>query len=575
LPCRRLPQTAIVLLVASFLLTASAWAQPIRNPPAAKSPTAQKPEGVAARVSAVISSGRLEALRWPTFTDYRAHLINFYRPSGYQLAWVHDGQPTPQALELIQILEDADKEGLRAEDYDASHWPDSLKSLRGSHTDAEEARFDVALTVCIMRYLSDLHVGRINPQHVGFEFDVSRKILDLPSFVRQQLVQGTNLQADVAGVEPSFPAYQRLRDALQHYTALAKLDDGEKLPNVIYMDSGEQYAGIARLTKLLRLLGDLPESANIPPDSKIYQGPLVDAVKHFQARHGLLPNGIVDKKTIAEMNVPLSERVQQMRLGLERYRWSPYDFTQAAILVNIPEFRLYAFNQGGQAGLSMRVNVGDDYDFQTPVFEQNLLYLVFRPYWYPPPGILRREIIPELEQDSSLEENDVELVSATGKVMSSGNVTPAILQQIRAGTLTLRQPPGPDNALGLVKFIFPNQHHVYIHDTPVSVHMFSDKERMFSHGCIHAQEPDKLAAWLLRDSPGWDLERVDHAMHKGPDNVKVNLPSPIPVLIVYDTVVVADNGDVQFFPDIYGHDATLEEELARGYPYARSAGARN
>jgi murein L,D-transpeptidase YcbB/YkuD len=176
-----------------------------------------------------------------------------------------------------------------------------------------------------------------------------------------------------------------------------------------------------------------------------------------------------------------------------------------------------------------------------------------------------------LEQDSSLEENDVELVSAAGKVVSRGNVTPALLQQIRAGTLTVRQPPGPDNALGLVKFIFPNQHHVYIHDTPISVHMFSDKVRTYSHGCIHAQDPDKLAAWLLRDSPGWDLERVDYAMHKGPDNVKVNLPSPVPVFIVYDTAVVADNGEVQFFPDIYGHDPALEEELAKGYPYARGA----
>jgi L,D-transpeptidase YcbB len=208
--------------------------------------------------------------------------------------------------------------------------------------------------------------------------------------------------------------------------------------------------------------------------------------------------------------------------------------------------------------------VGDEYDFQTPVFEKNMLYLVFRPYWYPPRSILREEILPELEQDTSLEENDLELVTATGAVMSRANVTPAMFQQIRAGTLTVRQPPGPDNALGLVKFIFPNQNNVYIHDTPISVHMFSDKERTYSHGCIHAQEPNKLAAWLLRDLPGWNLEKVDYAMHKGPDNVKVNLPSPVPVLIVYDTVAVSEDGQVQFFPDLYGHDSVLEEELANG-----------
>jgi L,D-transpeptidase YcbB len=567
---RRQPETAILFVV--VFLSVSGWAQPKSSPASstAKPLSAPRPESASARLGAIVASGRLDDLRWPNFANYRPQLTNFYRPSAYELAWVRNGQPTTQATELIQILEDAESEGLRAEDYEAAGWAARVKLLQEPHTSGDEARFDAALSVSIMRYLSDLHVGRINPQHLGFEFDVTRKKLDLPTFVRQRLVDGSNLRAEVSGAAPQSPAYQRLRDALPRYEEMAKQDDGEKLPNPIYMDKGEQYAGIARMARLLRLLGDLPQSADIPPDSKIYQGPLVDAVKHFQARHGLPPNGIVDAKTIAEMNVPLRERVQQMRLGLERYRWSPYDFTQSAILVNIPEFRLYAFDQGGKVALSMRVNVGDDYDFQTPVFEKNMLYLVFRPYWYPPPGILRAEIIPELEQDTSLEENDIELVSASGKVMSTGNVTPSILQQIRSGALTVRQPPGPDNALGLVKFIFPNQHHVYIHDTPISVHMFSDKERTYSHGCIHAQEPDKLAAWLLRDSPGWDLEQVDHAMHKGPDNVKVSLPSPVPVFLVYDTVAVADNGDVQFFPDIYGHDAVLEEELAKGYPYTRN-----
>ncbi|MGC2402404.1 MAG: L,D-transpeptidase family protein [Acidobacteriaceae bacterium] len=571
---RRQPKTALLLLIPCLLLDVQARALLNQNTTSSKPASAQKPESASTRLAAIVASGRLNDLRWPNFSDYRSHLIDFYRPSQYRLAWVRDGQPTPQAGELIQILQDVDREGLQADDYDASRWPDRLKLLRGPHNDADEARFDAALTVSIMRYLSDLHVGKINPQHLGFAFEVSRKKLDLPSFVQQRLVDGTNLQSEVAEAEPRFPGYQRLRDALPHYEELARLDNGEKLPNPIYMDKGEQYAGIARMTRLLRLLGDLPQDAGIPADSKIYQGPLVDAVKHFQARHGLFPNGIVDAKTIAEMNVPLSDRVKQMRLGLERYRWLPFDFTQSAILVNVPEFRLYAFGQQGKAELNMRVNVGDEYDFQTPMFEKNMLYLVFRPYWYPPRSILRGEIIPELEQDTSLEENDLELVTAAGKVMTRGNVTPVIFQQIRAGTITVRQPPGPDNALGLVKFIFPNELNVYIHDTPISVHMFSDKERTYSHGCIHAQEPDKLAAWLLRDLAGWDLERVTFAMHKGPNNVRVNLPSPVPVFIVYDTATVAENGDVQFFPDIYGHDAALEEELAKGYPYAARAGAR-
>jgi murein L,D-transpeptidase YcbB/YkuD len=230
---------------------------------------------------------------------------------------------------------------------------------------------------------------------------------------------------------------------------------------------------------------------------------------------------------------------------------------------------LYGFKEGNQLGLTMNVNVGDQYDFQTPIFEKDMVYLVFRPYWNPPPNILRNEIIPDLKEDPSLEESDLELVSASGQVIKSGDVTPAMLQQVRSGKFTVRQPPGPENAMGLVKFMFPNEHHVYIHDTPESAEMFSGKKRAISHGCIHAQEPAELAAWVLRNTPGWDLERVEHAMHEGRDNVRVNLASPIPVLIVYQTAVVEENGDIHFFHDIYGHDATLEEELAKGYPYPK------
>jgi murein L,D-transpeptidase YcbB/YkuD len=269
------------------------------------------------------------------------------------------------------------------------------------------------------------------------------------------------------------------------------------------------------------------------------------------------------------MNIPLSDRVEQMRLGLERYRWLPYHFKQPPILINVPEFRLYAFEEGNRIGLTMTVNVGDQYDFQTPMFEKNMQYLVFRPYWNPPPEILRNEIIPDLKETPSLEENDLELVGAGGRVIKSGDVTPGMWQQLKAGKFTVRQPPGPENALGLVKFIFPNKHHVYIHDTPESENKFSGKERAVSHGCIHAQEPAELAAWVLRNNPGWNLERVEKAMHDGPNNVQVNLASPIPVLIAYQTAVVEENGEIHFFRDIYGHDATLEEELAKGYPYPK------
>jgi L,D-transpeptidase YcbB len=428
-------------------------------------------------LSEIVASGRLEDLRWPDFSDYRTHLTNFYRPSGYRLAWIRGGNPTAQAMELIRILQDADREGLLAEDYDASRWADRLILLKSPHEGTDDARFDAALTVCTMRYISDLHIGKVNPQNLGFEFDVSHKKLDLPQFVRERLVDGSDLHSELVAVEPPFKSYQRLRTALQHYMKLQKRDDGDKVLDAGPVSPGGQYEGVAGLAKRLRLLGDLPDSVTIPPDAKTYEGPLVDAVKHFQERFGMRPTGQFDYKTLVEINVPLSDRIEQMRLGLERLRWLPYQFRQPPIVINIPEYRIYAFDEKGDVNLTMRVNVGEDYNHQTPMFEGNIQYLVFRPYWTPPPNILRNEIVPDIEKNPSLEDLNLELVSAGGKVIRSGNVTPAILQQVRSGKLTVRQPPGPENGMGLVKFIFPNQHDVYIHDTPASLDMSPRKQK--------------------------------------------------------------------------------------------------
>ena len=576
----RLLEIAILLLASPTLLNAQTSTQSGESPSVATSTkvsSTQKPDGASARLRAIVTSGHLEELRWPDFTDYRAHLNNFYRPSGYKPAWISNGEPTTQAVDVIHILQDADREGLIAEDYDASRWADRLALLKGSHEDADEAKFDAALTVCIMRYVSDLHIGRVNPQNLGFEFDVSHKKLDLPQFVRERLVNGSDLRSELTEIGPPFPGYQRLRTALLHYMELAKSGDGEKVLDVGGVSPGGQYAGVAGLTSRLRLLGDLPDSVTIPPDSKVYEGPLVDAVKHFQGRFGLRPTGELDYKTVVEMNVPLSDRIEQMRLGLERYRWLPYQFKQPPIVINVPEFRLYGFDEKNEVGLTMRVNVGEDYDHQTPMFENNIQYIVFRPYWTPTPNILRKEIIPDLEKTPSLGDQNLELVSAGGKVIKSGDVTPALMEQIKAGKLTVRQPPGPENGMGLVKFIFPNSHDVYIHDTPASLDMFSEAtegeegelKRVASHGCIHVQEPDKFAAWLLRNTPGWDLARVQKAMHDGKDNMQVNLVPPVPVLIFYMTVVAEENGEVHFFHDIYDHDRTLKLELAQGYPYPK------
>ena len=382
---RRL-EISLLLLVPFMCLGGTTPAQVGKSSPSAtgaKAGSTPKAEGAAGRLSAIVASGRLEDLRWPNFSDYRLLLTNFYRPTGFKLVWVRDGQPDAQALELIQILQDAGQEGLRAEDYDASRWADHLKLLSDEHK-ADEARFDAALTVCVMRYLSDLQVGRIDPRHLDFEFDVSQKKLDLPQFVRQRLVDGSDLSSELAAVGPPFAEYRRLRDAMRHYMELSKSESQEKLP-FFQVAPGGQSVVIEPLASRLRFLGDLPESVTIPPGSNTYDGALVDAVKHFQQRHGLNPTGILDRETITEMNVPLSDRVEQMRLGLERFRWLPYHFKQPPIAINVPEFRLYAFEGGDRVAFTMNVNVGKQYDFQTPIFEERCSTSSFVPT-----GILRQ-----------------------------------------------------------------------------------------------------------------------------------------------------------------------------------------
>ena len=530
----------------------------------------EKLETSGTAVRAIVASGRLEDLRWPNFPDYRAQMETLYRRSGYATVWFHNGQPTPQGLEMISVLQQADSKGLLAEDYDSSSWPGRLARLQTSHTPADEARFDAALTVCTMRYVSDLRMGRINPRHFEFGLDVGPKKLDLPTLVEKRLLKGTNLKSALANIEPPFARYDELKKALVKYMRLAKEDDGEKLPDphgIVF--SGALYDGVPRLARLLRLVGDLPESAVIPADSRLYDGPLVEAVKRFQTRHGLRPDGYITVDTLDQLKVPLSDRVEQIRLTLERYRWLRYDFSQPPIIVNIPGFRLYALDKDGKIALTMTVDVGDEYT-RTPVLEARIEYLVFRPYWDVPSGIEKDEIIPNITEDPDyLSEVNFEVIDQNGSVVTDGKVSDRVLQQIRSGRLRVRQKPGPDNSLGLVKFIFPNRYDVYLHDTPSWGHYFADPDRNISHGCVHVKEPAKLAAWVLRDQPKWTLERIQQAMQGGQDNLRVNLTKPVPVLMLYMTAAVREDGDIYFYRDIYGYDAELRDALAKGYPYPR------
>ena len=510
----------------------------------------------------IVTAGQLFDLRWPDFSDYRQHLNDFYSASGYGLAWIREGQATPQARAVIEVLQKADNKGLNSADYDGDRWNARLQQL-----DQSSARFDVALTVCAMRYVSDLRIGRVNPRHFDFGISVESKKYNLAQFVRTRLATQDDVKAALEEVELPFAGYQRTEAALQRYLELSKQDDGEKLPEITKtVAPGSEYAGVPRLAGLLRLLGDLPPSANVQPGTS-YAEPLVAAVKKFQERHGLTPDGRLGRETLKELNVPLSSRVDQLRLTLERWRWIPSQFVQPPVVVNIPEFRLRAFDASGRIALKMNVIVGKAYRHETPVFEEDMQYVVFRPYWNVPPSIQRSEIVPAIQKDRDyVVKKNYEVIRSNGAVVSSGTISDDVLGQLRSGKLAIRQKPGPTNALGLVKLIFPNEHNVYLHSTP-SQQLFSQSRRDFSHGCIRVEKPAELAAWALGDGAEWTLEKVRAAMQSGADNVQVNLSKPIPVLILYGTAIVDEDSTVHFFDDLYGHDAELKAVLAKGYPY--------
>jgi len=539
------------------------------NVAAASAPPQPLSSAGQSELRSIIDSGNFPDLRWPDFTDYRGYVQQFYASYQYSLPWVRDMQPSPQAKIMIAKFQSAADKGLNPEDYDASRWAARVASLLPANRNPKEIdaiRFDVALTVNTMRYISDLRIGRVNPQHLDFNLDVNQKKLNLPEFLATDVVDSNDLENVLFHIEPPFPGYWRTQRALQTYRELVAKQP-PPLPSIkTGVKPGGTYPDAAGLGSFLKLVGDLPANASVPDALNVYGGSLVDGVKHFQSRHGLPPDGVLSAKTIEEMNIPFSNRVTQIQLTLERWRWLPLSFGGAPIVVNIPEFRLRAYDDNLKLAFSMNVVVGKAYDHVTPVFTGQMKYVIFRPYWNVPYSIVKAEILPTLSRNPNyLEKGNFEIVDARQNPLGSGNVTPEILQQIRSGKLMIRQKPGPKNSLGLIKFMFPNEFSVYMHDTPATT-LFSRSRRDFSHGCIRLESPADLAVWVLRNNPGWDMNRVRAAMN-GTDNLRVDLAKPVPVIIIYGTVYVADDGTVHFFDDIYGHDAALEQALASGYPY--------
>lgn len=478
--------------------------------------------------------------------------------------WLSDNRPNAMAVQAVTFLNAADEDGLDPQDYRAAELERELSALQVSGADPIAlTAFTQKLTAAMTRYLNDLALGRVTAQEVYHRFDGAEPRVYDAALELQSALDAGNLQSAVEQARPTFPLYPALRQALAQYRELAGHEAWQidlPMPANKKLEAGQSYPALERLRERLVALGDLPASS-VPSD--VYSDVLVAGVQAFQNRHGLTVDGIVGPRTLAALNVSPAERVEQIALSMERLRWTPLHQGNRLIAVNLPGFMLYAYeiDQNGDVRIDveMRVVVGRSLNHRTPVFDEDMRFIEFSPYWNIPPSIARGETIPALRKDPDyLSKQQMEFVDASGNVSSA--VTPEKIQAVLNGQLRIRQRPGAHNALGSIKFIFPNNDNIFLHHTP-STHLFARDQRDLSHGCIRVEEPVELAKFVLANDPAWTEPRIRAAMDAGTSQT-IRLKETIPVLIGYSTVLTR-NGTVYFYPDLYGHDATLLKALKR------------
>jgi L,D-transpeptidase YcbB len=470
--------------------------------------------------------------------------------------------------DALQRLSDAEAEGLRAEDYAAPQL-DSLARQAGAKENADPqsvARLDAGLSLALLRYLRDIHVGRVNPRSIGLAMDPPDERHDYVVLLGSAAREG-GLDDVVAELAPPLAQYRQVRDALARYRKLANdslADAPLRLP--VPLKVGAPAPGLDALARRLVLTGDLAQPATYLK----YEGTLLAAVQRFQSRHGLTPDSVLGKETLEELNVPISWRVHQLELSLERLRWLRDLRNEPFLLVNIPMFELTAWTSPAAAGppeFRTGVIVGKALDTETPVLVEEMRYIIFQPYWNIPPSIARDETIPEIERNKDyLRKNNLEIVQGQGDDADPVELSNGALDRVERGELRIRQRPGRGNALGPIKFVFPNDQNIYLHGTPAE-ELFDRTRRDFSHGCVRVEDPTGLAEWVLRDQPEWTRDRITEAMS---DETKisrrVSLTRPLTVLLFYTTAMVEADGTVRFARDIYGHDRRLDAALHLASP---------
>ena len=494
----------------------------------------------------------------------RRGVARYYRTAGFEPAWTGPEGPTPQADSLLAVLRDAHRDGLRPDDYHVTTIDSLARYLReqeraGQSMDARAlADFELLCTDAFLLYGAHLMGGRVDPVEVVPTWNLDRRQQNLVEHLRDAL-DDRSIRATLQRLRPSQPGYDAFRRTLGRYRALARQGGWPAIPDGPALEEGMRDERVALLRRRLRATGDL--SAGAPPDSFRFDDRLRQAVGRFQERHGLAVDGIVGPATRAAMNVSVDERIRQIEVNLERWRWLPRDLGDPHVLVNIADFWLRVVEDDRYV-LQMRVVVGTRYR-QTPIFSDEISYLVFNPYWHVPRRIAVEDKLPDFQRNPALVSRlGFEVFAGWGADAKAIDPATVAWDSLSASHFPyrLRQKPGPANALGRVKFMFPNPYNVYLHDTPARS-LFDETERSFSSGCIRVEYPADLALYLLGPNDGWTRERVEDRMGGGAERAVV-LRRKVPVHLLYWTAWMEDQDTVHFRNDIYGRDGAVARALA-------------
>jgi murein L,D-transpeptidase YcbB/YkuD len=444
---------------------------------------------------------------------------------------------SPAAEKIVALFRNAEAEGLRPRDYLT---PDiDLARARGNDT-AALAALETAFSGAVLRYANHIHNGRIRPQSVSENFDIQPKPINQAALL-EELATSNDPAAVLSALGPRHPEFLALKQALANFETRST-----ERPPVIMAGPTLRPGNADPRVHALRARLEVPAA---PSDT--YDDPLISAVEKFQASLGLEVDGIIGPATIAAFNGGLATRREDIIANMERWRWMPSDLGDFNVFVNIPEFRL-AIRRGETEEYATRIVVGTPKN-QTPIFSDNIRHLVVNPYWNVPSSIIKGEIAPAVMRNPAYTDNQNMDLLYQGAPVSPWQVN---WSQVSATNFPfrVRQRPGPGNALGQIKFLFPNKHDVYLHDTP-SKALFGRSVRAFSHGCVRVEDPFAFAEALMANEP--NISRASLEGRFGPTERWVNPTKQIPVHLAYFTLRAGPDGALRSYGDVYGHNEKL------------------